>query len=69
MRKVWGDSMNRASAPDLRKAIEAAHTLLKAGILFVPVPVMDEADRERLQSMLFSRLEALGALVAEDEAT
>ena len=37
--------MNRASPVDLRKALEIAHTLVKAGIDFVPVPVLSPKDK------------------------
>lgn len=36
--------MERANPADLRKAIEAANTYVKAGILFVPIPVLNKDD-------------------------
>ena len=36
--------MNRASPADLRKAIDAANVYVKAGILFVPIPVLNKDD-------------------------
>jgi len=36
--------MNRANPVDLRKAIEAANIYVKAGILFVPMPVLSKED-------------------------
>lgn len=32
--------INRASPVELRKALEAAQAMVKAGILFIPIPVM-----------------------------
>mgnify|MGYP000039955746 CR=1 FL=1 len=37
--------MNRASPADLRKTLEAANTLTKAGIMFICMPVLDEQQR------------------------
>ena len=48
--------MNRASPVDLRKAMEAANTLTKAGILFVCVPVMSESDHSDLVHLARQRL-------------
>ena len=36
--------MNRAHPADLRKAIEAANVYVRAGILFVPMPVLNADD-------------------------
>lgn len=36
--------MKRASPVDLRRAIELANTYVKAGILFVPIPVYGIED-------------------------
>lgn len=57
--------MNRASAPDLRKALEVAHSLMKAGILFVPMPALNQADHETLVAELRRRMDALEALAEE----
>lgn len=53
--------MNRASPADLRKAIDAATTLMKAGVLFVPMPVLDEADHADLVAKLDQRLDQLAS--------
>ena len=37
--------MNRALPVDIRNALEIAHTLTKAGIDFVPVPVSSPDDK------------------------
>lgn len=37
--------MNRAKPVDLSLALEMAHSLVKAGIDFVPVPVLSNEDK------------------------
>ena len=37
--------MNRASPVDLRNALAVANILVKAGIDFVPVPVLSDEDK------------------------
>lgn len=51
--------MNRASPVDLRKAIEVANAYTKAGILFVPMPVLNEADLHVLARQASERLEQI----------
>lgn len=51
--------MNRASPVDLRKSIEAANALLKAGVRFVPMPVLDDADGAELIRQLGERLDKM----------
>jgi hypothetical protein len=51
--------MNRASPTDLRKCAQLANTYLKAGILFVPMPVLNAADHVGLASQANQRLEQL----------
>ena len=51
--------MNRATPVELRKAMEAAHTLANAGILFVPMPVTSDDDREALVTEFHARLERM----------
>ncbi|MFI8479682.1 DUF1382 family protein [Pseudomonas sp. NPDC078700] len=53
--------MNRASPADLRKAMEAANHLLKAGIAFVPMPVSTPEELAALQLQMIERLEAMEA--------
>lgn len=48
--------MNQASPADLRKELEAAQALTKAGILFVPMPVLNEIDHAELQAEVVKRL-------------
>lgn len=51
--------MNRASPVDLRKAIEVANAYTKAGILFVPMPVLNEADHHDLVQQASQRIEQI----------
>ena len=48
--------MNRANPVDMRKALEAAHALKDVGILFVPIPIMNEAQHEQLKMMFNAAL-------------
>lgn len=59
--------MNRANPKDLREALETAHEYAKVGILFVPVPVLDDSDRCTLWLKAAERFEQL-AQASEQEA-
>jgi hypothetical protein len=56
--------MKRANPAQLRQAIELANKMVKLGILFVCMPVVDEADGMNLASQAAERFERL-ALIAE----
>ena len=56
--------MKRANPAQLRQSIEVANTLVKHGIRFVCMPVVDEADCLNLASQATERLERM-ALIAE----
>lgn len=56
--------MNRANPAQLRQALAMAQHLAKAGIRFVCMPVVDEADGMNLQDQAKQRLERM-ALIAE----
>lgn len=60
--------MNRANPKDLRKSIEAAHTYMKAGILFVAVPVLDAHDHLELIKMANERLSVMVDRAEAEEA-
>ena len=56
--------MKRANPAQLRQSLEVANTLVKHGIRFVCMPVVDEADLANLASQAEERLERM-ALIAE----
>ncbi|QGF94494.1 DUF1382 family protein [Pseudomonas sp. CFSAN084952] len=56
--------MKRANPAQLRQSLEVANTLVKHGIRFVCMPVVDEADGVNLSSQAAERLERM-ALIAE----
>ena len=56
--------MKRATPAQLSQSLEVAHGLVKAGVRFVCMPVVDEADGMNLASQATERLERM-ALIAE----
>ena len=56
--------MKRANPAQLRQSLEMANTMVKHGIRFVCMPVVDEADMANLSSQATERLERM-ALIAE----
>ena len=56
--------MKRANPAQLRQSLEVANTLVKHGIRFVCIPVVDESDFLNLASQATERLERM-ALIAE----
>jgi hypothetical protein len=56
--------MKRATPAQLRQAIELANKMVKHGIRFVCIPVVDEADGMNLASQATERLERM-AVIAE----
>ena len=59
--------MQKANPVDMRKALVAADELKNAGILFVPIPVLNKKDGDELCTEAFRRLGVLEKL-AESEA-
>lgn len=53
--------MERAAPVELRKCIDMANALVRAGLLFVPVPVLDDKDREVLIAQAMARMDALAS--------
>lgn len=51
--------MNRASPIDTRRALEAASAYAKAGIPFVPVPVLNAKQKSETGVLATQRLEQL----------
>ena len=56
--------MKRANPAQLRQALEVANALVKHGIHFVCMPVVDEADGVNLSNQAAERLERM-TLIAE----
>lgn len=56
--------MKRANPAQLRQSLEMANTMVKHGIRFVCMPVVDEADYANLSGQAIERGERL-ALIAE----
>lgn len=56
--------MKRANPAQLRQSLEMANTMVKHGIRFVCMPVVDEADLANLASQAAERFDRL-ALIAE----
>ncbi|MDQ0124678.1 hypothetical protein J2W17_003632 [Pseudomonas lini] len=59
--------MKRASPVQLRRSLEVASALVKHGINFVCMPVVDEADGVNLASQASERLERLAVLAEAAE--
>ncbi len=51
--------MNRAHPADLRDALMMAQSMIKAGILFIPMPVLSAEDAQHLGAMANKRLDRL----------
>lgn len=51
--------MDRASPAELRKAMEVAQLLVKSGVDFVPMPVLNQADKEALVADAARRIDAI----------
>lgn len=60
--------MRRASPAVLRQALETAHFYAKAGIDFVCVPVLDEADKVSTTNQAQFRIEQLLDRAEAEEA-
>lgn len=48
--------MSKATAVQMRKALEAVNAFKQAGIEFIPMPVLDDEDRAKLAEDVFKRL-------------
>lgn len=49
----------RCSPVTMRKCLELVEALKSAGVEFVPIPVLNYGDREKLNAILAGRLDAL----------
>ena len=57
--------MERANPADMRKSLAAADEFKKAGILFVPMPVLDKEDGRKLAIEAFRRLDVLEKVASD----
>jgi hypothetical protein len=51
--------MKKAIPVEMRKALEAVNAYKQAGILFVPIPVLDDADHVALIEQASAKLEKI----------
>lgn len=58
--------MKRAKPSDLRRAMEAARILMQQGVLFVPMPVLNNEDCAALMKQVEERLDKM---IGEDDET
>lgn len=59
--------MKRANPAQLRQSLEAANILVKHGIRFVCIPVVDEADMANLASQAAERFERMASIAEAAE--
>lgn len=59
--------MKRASPVQLRQSLEMANTMVKHGIRFVCMPVVDEADGMNLASQAAERMERIASIAEAAE--
>lgn len=59
--------MKKASPVQLRKALEIANQMVKTGVNFVCMPVVDEADYQNLVDQSVSRLERIVSIAESSE--
>ena len=59
--------MKRANPAQLRQSLEVANTLVKHGIRFVCMPVVDEADGMNLASQAAERMERIASIAEAAE--
>ena len=51
--------MEKANPVEMRKALEVVQGLKAGGILFVPIPVIGEKDKDELLDELYRRIDLL----------
>lgn len=57
----------RAKATDLRRDLEIAQIFTRAGIGFVPMPVLNEKDKSNLITIMTKRLTLFESMLDEQE--
>ena len=61
--------MDKCSPVEMRKCLEVVQVLKEAGIRFVPMPVIDDDDRQKLLRQLGLRLRKFEKLLSNDEVS
>ena len=51
--------MKRATPVETRKCLQAVEAFKQAGIRFIPMPVLDDADNDALAGQMKERLEKI----------
>lgn len=59
--------ITRASPVELRKALQLANIFVRAGIRFVPMPVLDDAEHDRLAAECMAKLDQIEAAAEQGE--
>lgn len=59
--------IERASPIEMRQSLELVSDLKRAGIGFIPMPYVDEAERQSLLKQLEEKLEAMADMAEEEE--
>ena len=57
--------IEKASPVEMRKVLEIVNQFKLAGIGFVPIPIVEQGDKEHLHGELLRRLETLESLAIE----
>lgn len=60
-------STTRCSPVQMRKILVMVETMRRAGMEFVPVPVLNDQDRDKLMSIMAERLGAIAAFAEAQE--
>ena len=60
--------MERATAPQICKSMEAANVMKNAGIRFIPMTVIDDADHASCLTEMMRRMELIVELTESTES-
>lgn len=59
--------MNKASPIDMRKMLDIVDSFKRAGIMFVPVPVLNDEDKAKYLELMSDQLGKAVTLTGSDE--
>lgn len=59
--------MNKASPIDMRKMLDIVDSFKRAGIMFVPVPILNDEDKARYLELMNDQLEKMAILAERGE--